>query len=291
MSKKMKIGFYLPDKEPPKGVFGCASLGMTGRSEGGEPDRVLLPYDLAGCHIYGTYSEAMEQLKKLPEKSSIQAAIILFGNAGREEWFLEMFSDVLNCPAVGGGAAMDAHGRSGLISHGTEVNIFLITDDRYEYQVSMKNIYPKVLEEVRLELGGKRKVLQINGAKAASWLAQKKAEAGLAETDFEHMTLTTFDGVNAHLSVQNGEIVSGRNLEEKMQLRYIRPEEVQHAVNEFYQEPDSLVFGCAGIKGMLEKEIVTLSPGLFLFGEVCTVMGMPMFGNLMLSKLKITKKK
>ena len=69
-----------------------------------------------------------------------------------------------------------------------------------------------------------------------------------------------FDGVNAHLSVQNGEIVSGRNLEEKMQLRYIRPEEVQHAVNEFYQEPDSLVFGCAGIKGMLEKEIVTLSP-------------------------------
>ncbi|MBU9727622.1 hypothetical protein [Diplocloster modestus] len=287
----MKIGFYLPVREPPKGVFGCASLGMTGISKGREPDLVLLPYELAGYHIYGTYSEALDQLEKLTEKSLVKAAIILFGNVGKEEWFLEKFSNILDCPAVGGGAAADENGRSGLISHGTEVNLFLITDERYEYQISMKNIYPKVLEEVCLKLCGKRKVLQINGIEADSWLAQKKAGLGLPAADFEHLTLTTIDGVNAHLSVQNGEIVSGRNLEEKMQLRYIRPEEVQQAVTAFYQDSDSVVFGCAGIKGMLDKEIITLSPGLFLFGEVCTVMGIPMFGNLMLSKLKITKKK
>ncbi|MBU9736189.1 hypothetical protein [Diplocloster agilis] len=286
----MKIGFYLPGAEPPKDVFGCASLGIAGPSEDTGSEIALLPYEPAGCHIYGTYAQALEQLKKLPEKSSVKAAIILFGNAGNEEWFLDEFSKILNCPVAGGGAAADENGRTGLISHGTEVNLYLITDERYEYQVSMKNIYPEVLEEVRLKLSGKRKVLQINGTKAVLWLAQKKAELGLPATDFEHLTLAASGGVNAHLSVQNGEIESGRDLEEIMEVRYIRPEDVQRAVAAFYEDSDSLVFGCAGIKGMLDKEIVTVSPGLFLFGEVCTVEGRPVFGNLMLSKIKFIRK-
>ena len=52
-----------------------------------------------------------------------------------------------------------------------------------------------------------------------------------------------------------------------------------------------IVFGCAGLAGLLDKPLDTKSLGLFLFGEVCTVEGdKAEFGNLMLSKLLIRKK-
>ena len=58
----------------------------------------------------------------------------------------------------------------------------------------------------------------------------------------------------------------------------------------FYDDEDAIVFGCAGLSGLLDKPLDTKSLGLFLFGEVCTVGNRAEFGNLMLSKLKITEK-
>ena len=45
-----------------------------------------------------------------------------------------------------------------------------------------------------------------------------------------------------------------------------------------------------GSKGILPAELHSPGLGLFLFGEVCTVNGQAEFGNLMLSKLRITKR-
>ena len=45
MEGKMKIGFYLPGAEPPKDVFGCASLGIAGPSEDTGSEIALLPYE------------------------------------------------------------------------------------------------------------------------------------------------------------------------------------------------------------------------------------------------------
>ena len=44
------------------------------------------------------------------------------------------------------------------------------------------------------------------------------------------------------------------------------------------------------IKGILPAELHSPGLGLFLFGEVCTVNDQAEFGNLMLSKLRITKR-
>jgi hypothetical protein len=60
-----------------------------------------------------------------------------------------------------------------------------------------------------------------------------------------------------------------------MYLRYISQNEVQGEIQEFYDDKDAVIFGCAG---------------LFMFGEVCTVNGYSDFGNLMLSKLRIINK-
>ena len=104
------------------------------------------------------------------------------------------------------------------------------------------------------------------------------------------MTLSNLNNVNAHLSEVNGEIKSGRDLSTNMLLRYVEHKDVYSAMHEFYDDPDAVVFGCAGLSGLLDQPLDTPSLGLFLFGEVCTVNGTAEFGNLMLSKLVIEQK-
>ena len=73
-------------------------------------------------------------------------------------------------------------------------------------------------------------------------------------------------------------------------LRLAKPDTVLPRMQAFYDDPDALIFGCAGLKGILPAELHSPGLGLFLFGEVCTVNGQAEFGNLMLSKLRITKR-
>ena len=113
---------------------------------------------------------------------------------------------------------------------------------------------------------------------------------GLPETDFEHLTLTDALEINAHLSCVDGVIKSGRDLEATMTLRYVPHEVVYDRIRSFYDDPDAIIFGCAGLGGLLDKPLSTDNLGLFLFGEVCTVKGTAQFGNLMLSKLRIIDK-
>ena len=53
---------------------------------------------------------------------------------------------------------------------------------------------------------------------------------GIAEGDFEHLTLCDMKDVNAHLSWNGQNIVSGRDLQHEMIVRYVKPEEVYQAV-------------------------------------------------------------
>ena len=66
--------------------------------------------------------------------------------------------------------------------------------------------------------------------------------------------------------------------------------DVYESIRRFYDDPDAIVFGCAGLSGILDKPLDTKSLGLFLFGEVCVADGRGEFGNLMLSKLRILPK-
>lgn len=166
----------------------------------------------------------------------------------------------------------------------------LITDDRYTYEAVTKCIYTDILEECTVTTADPRTILTINGVDAAVFLAEKRQQLGLVDTDFEHLTLSDMNGVNAHLSSDNGIIKSGRDVCEKMLLRYITHEQVYNAIEEFNDDENAIVFGCAGLSGLLDTPLETNSLGLFLFGEVCTVNGKAGFGNLMLSKLGIAKK-
>ena len=270
--------------------FGCASLGLAGVCSADE--KCVLEYqdELEGIVLTGKYDSILADIQNI-NANSVFAAIVLFGNIGGENRFLAEFQKKISCPIVGGGAACDGPtGRSGLIPGNGEAAVFLITDDRYEFTTETKCIHSTILEECTLITSDARTILKINGIDASLYLSQWRTKLGLRENDFEHLTLSDCRNINAHLSESGGLIKSGRDVQENMILRYVPHEAVYSAMEAFYNDPNAIVFGCAGLSGLLDKPLATTSLGLFLFGEVCCTDGVSEFGNLMLSKLVVRKK-
>ena len=272
------LTFATPDAWKNVTGFGCATLGPAGTDA-----KTVSAMPLEGVALTGNYEDILK--KAAAVKLPVFAAVVLFGNAGGENEFLKQLQSIVNCPMVGGGAAFSD--RPGLVTGGGQAAVFLITDSRYTYETVTQCIHDEVLETCTLELADRRTLRRINGEDAAVYLARKKGERGLAATDFEHLTLTTPNGVNAHLSLDGTTVKSGRDLAETMVLRAVSHEKVYERMRAFYDDPQAVIFGCAGLSGLLDKPLDTASVGLFLFGEVCTVEGKAEFGNLMLSKLRI----
>ncbi len=271
--------------------FGCASLGLPGLCDNCENRVCSYKTALEGQLLTGSYEQILNGAQTAAQQKKINAAIIVFGNAGGENGFLADLQKIISCPMVGGGAAIDtASGRSGMIPGDGPGAVLLITDDRFTYEAKTQCIHTVILEECNIEADDPRTIRTINGEDAVAFLSRKKLELGLSENDFEHLTLSDMRNVNAHLSCVDGTIKSGRDVQERMLLRYVPHEQVYEAMRSFYDDPDAIVFGCAGLSGLLDRPLETPSLGLFLFGEVCTVEGVAEFGNLMLSKLVIQPK-
>lgn len=280
------LSFYMPQYQSPEGIFGAATLGFAGK--GGEAAEEMYTYKVQpqGIVINGTYEECLAGIPY----GNYQAAVVLCGNAGNENTFLARLQDKVQCPIVGGGAAMDG-ARGGLIAGGGQVSILLIEDEDYEVQTSVKNIHDRVLGSCKVSFENPRVIRAIDGQDPVVWLQNQKAELGIDAADFEHFTLSDKMGVNAHLSLSGHSIISGRDLESEMLFRYVRKEDVYQAVYDFYNDDENtIVFGCAGLKGITGEISEVRSLGLYLFGEICTVENQAVFGNLMLSKLKLVKK-
>ena len=282
-----KIVFYEPKYEPGEDMFGAATLGFAGKSTDKEDEAYEFPISLQGIQLNGSYREI---LSRIPGKE-YKLAIVLFGNAGGENLFLQELSRKLNCPIIGGGAAMDGE-RGGLIAGAGQASVLLIDDENYDVQIEMKNIHTHVLGTCKVEFDDPRVIKTIDGMEPALWLNNQKNILGIEETDFEHFTLSDKNGVNAHLSKNGDFIVSGRDLESEMLVRYVKPEEVYESVYSFYNdEEDTIIFGCAGLKAITGEITPIKSLGLYLFGEICMAEDRAVFGNLMLSKLRLHKVK
>lgn len=276
-----KLTFATPNAWHTVKDFGCATLNFAHTEE----SVATYKNSLQGKILSGTYAEILEGANQI---GKADAAIVVFGNAGGENQFLEKLYNIVPCPMVGGGAAFAE--KPGLIPGGGEAAVFFIQDDRFSFSTQTQCIHETLVESCTLELDDLRTIRTINGCDAREYLARKKQEFGLPETDFEHLTLTDKRGVNAHLSMGDGVIKSGRDLQKTMDLRYVPHEAVYDRIRKFYDDEDAVIFGCAGLGGLLDKPLQTHNLGLFLFGEVCTVEDRPEFGNLMLSKLMIKER-
>jgi len=283
-----RIAFYMPKHLPERDVFGAATLGFAGWAGCRTDAALAFAQQPHGIVLNGTYESILSNIPL----GNYRVAIVLCGNAGGENGFVRALSQKLNCPIVGGGAAMDGD-VGGLIAGGGQASVMLIDDETFDVRVETKNIHSHVLGTYRVDFdeANPRVVVAIDGQEPRTWLNTQKKALGLDENDFEHFTLSDLNGVNAHLSWNGHNIVSGRDLEHEMIARYVKPEEVYASVFDFYDDgEDTIVFGCAGIKGITGEISAVKSLGLYMYGEICTHKAGAEFGNLMLSKITLTKK-
>ena len=279
----MKLSFFTPSTFDPACEFGAASFGFAGAEDPTAHTHKEYPIEIDGTVLHGSYEEILSALPK----DTFQAGIVLLGNAGGENEFVRTLSTRLSVPLTGGAAAFTD--KSGLLCGGGQAALALLNDSRYDIRVISENIHTP-LSSHRIGFTHPRTLDTIDGEDALNWYTAKRKALGLSEDDFEHLTLTDPWGINAHLSVSKGKLCSGRDLEPEMELRYVAPKDVYPKMQAFYDDPHAVVFGCAGLKGILPTNISAPGLGLFMFGEVCTMGARSDFGNLMLSKLQIIPK-
>lgn len=278
----------MPKHRPARDVFGAATLGFAGMP-GAAADAVReFAQKPCGVVLNGSYDEILAHVPT----ASYAAAIVLCGNAGGENAFVRALAKKLDCPIVGGGAAMDGT-VGGLIAGGGQASVLLIDSEAYEVRVETKNIHEHIVGTCRVDFDEEnpRILTAIDGQDAQAWLNAQKKALGFSEDDFEHFTLSDVNGVNAHLSRNGNSIACGRDPEHEMIARYVKPEEVYASVFDFYDDSaDTIVFGCAGIKGITGEISEVKSLGLYMYGEICTHETGAEFGNLMLSKITFIQK-
>ena len=270
----MKIGFYAETKEQDRFDFCCASQGFSDT----ESTFMIYPEEVDGLVFRGGYEGCIAFAKK--NRDGAKAAILITESGGDENRIVKDLAGILGCPVTGGGSAMPT-GRK-------EVQLMLLTGEGLSVHTDVRNVHQRIVEECRLDLADKRRVEKINGTDAAAYLRRMKEQLGYECDDFERVTLSTKDHINAHLSEKDGVILSGRDLEEHMLLRCVPKGKEQELIESFYQEKENaVIFGCAGLKRLLTGPFACKSTGAFLFGEICSFDGKSDFGNLMLSRLMI----
>ena len=283
----MKIRFTTPgtfkQNSIGKNEFGCASFGFAGEPNPISKGQRIWKNEIEGHAFFGTLEDVLDAI---PSNVPWQAGIVLFGNCGNENAFICSLYKKTGCPLTGGSAACDPiSGTSGLIAGGSQVAVYMIYDPEHKVVVESKNIHGKILGAHKISFKDLRVFDTIDGENAVQWFTECRRKYGFDSDDFEHMTFSDLNGVNAHLSMDGDRLVSGRDLCEEMILRYVDKGDVYPQMNAFYNDPNALIFGCAGLKGILEQDIMLDTMGMFMFGEVATMNGVPEFGNLMLSKL------
>ena len=280
----MQLQFFTPAFGVPEKTFGAATFGFAGHEDERLSYSQNWPDDLRGVVVRGSYDDC---LAALPEREW-KAGIVLLGNAGGEDDFVRRLSARTGVPLTGGGAAIDpVTGAKGLITGRDQAAVLMLDDDRFDFAVECENIHHDVLGEHAMGYTDPRVLDTIDGEDAAAWLMDARAKRDLPPEDFEHLTFSDLEGINAHFSLVDGRICSGRNLCPRMLLRYAAPQHVQARMERFYGDESAGVFGCAGLKSILDGPLDTPGLGLFMFGEVCC----GTFGNLMLSKLRITRRR
>ena len=68
--------------------FGCPSKGLAGVCDNSVPFAKSYPIALEGEKLLGSYEEILKKTEQFAQDHSVQAAIVLFGNAGGENCFI-----------------------------------------------------------------------------------------------------------------------------------------------------------------------------------------------------------
>lgn len=288
--KEWTIRFWTPGHAPADDgqTFGCATHGLAGPGLWVAPTDAThaeWPTRLTGATLAGTYAGVLAQLEQLPQPPA--AAVALFARGAGTEAFLERWAALLpGVPVVGGAAACPE-----LRPTAADVAVLLIQAG--QWRAETLNAHDATPVRVAFNPADPRTLTKLRRLPDGPWEAA--AEFYLARqrehqvTDCETVTFSDAGGRNIHCSLAGETLRSGANLpaDGRLTLRTVSRAQAAARLAEFGSVPNTLVFGCAGLRGLLDAPL-PVAPGTlvgFMFGELVTLDGRPQFGNLLAARL------
>ena len=247
-----------------------------------------------GTVVCGDLAEVLDDLRKLPiDMNHLDAAIVMFAApTGMENFLAEVKGLLPDIPVCGAGASPDGNGTSVVFPSG-DVSILLIADNRYQWKHEWKNLHTVLEDEISVITADSRTIEVVieKGVKsnAKEWY-HKECER-LRCSGNEELSLISPAGYNIHTSFDGDRLHTGTDVSMDWLLnRGLLPRATaDRKVEETLIESNTLVFGCAGLFGLLSNMPLTKDNTLmgFFHGEVLTTEGMPRFVNLMVSCLTV----
>jgi hypothetical protein len=244
--------------------------------------------------VAGRYGEVLERLRHIA--FTPQAAIILFSQGKGAEPFLERWQGIFpELPVVGGAAACRAGQERGeLFPPAEDVAVLLQADGSWKAETL--NVHDVSGGAWEFQATGPRTIARLRRVgesgkwePAAAVFRARQAEFGRGNEDCESITLSDLNGRNVHCSFAGELLQTGADLPTDGQLlfRVGSRAAVAAKLRHFCAEPNVLIFGCAGLRSLIDApfEPGTGSLAGFMFGELVTIAGRPQFGNLMAARL------
>ncbi len=160
------------------------------------------------------------------------------------------------------------------------LNIF----DKNDLAIEIKKTSSRDFEQLRVLPGGEWQ-------SALDYFHRLQTSLGLENSNFESVTFCDKDDRNIHFSKAGNSLHAGASLPDDgiLFLRNLSNNHAEERVANFMSDKRALIFGCAGIRSLIKNPIFTGHNSLagFMFGELVMLNHTPMFGNLMLAKLKV----
>jgi len=279
-------------------VFGCTSHGFSNAEKCIYPNEygsMVWEHKLPGEVFDGTYQFVIDCLSALSSVPKI--CIVLYKKAEGFEEFLSQATNTLpGTLFIGGGAAFVTDFAEGeLLPEAADVCVLAVSGSNYK--VDTLNIYEETKLHVEIKATSKRVISKIkelpNGEwqNAISYYKNKQIKFGVEPDIFENLCFSDKNRRNLHCSISDNGLFVGANLPDDnlLTLNYISCNKAAEKLKDFIDDTDSLIFGCAGIRSLVDQNVFTGAKSLvgFMFGEIITYGEKAVLGNLMLTKLKV----
>jgi len=278
--------------------FGCAVHGFANSRQWANPQEPLTGVwdeSLQGTVASGNYDSVLKTLSSLAFKPRI--CIVFFSKPTGIESFIDRLIQIMpGVQLIGGGAAIaDGQTVGELMPPGEDVTLLAVEEGNFELE--SLNIFDKNDLAIEIKKTSSRDFEQLRVLPGGEWQSaldffhRLQTSLGLELSNFEAVTFCDKDDRNIHFSIAGNSLHAGANLpdDDKLFLRSVSNNHVEGRVANFMSDKRALIFGCAGIRSLIKNPIFTGHNSLvgFMFGELVMLNHTPMFGNLMLAKLKV----
>jgi hypothetical protein len=278
--------------------FGCAVHGFANDRQWVNPQEPLASVweeRLQSSVISGNYDAVLKDLSAL--EFTPEVCIVFFSKpAGIESFINQLIQIMPGVPLIGGGAATrDGQIKGELMPPGEDV--VLLAAGQGDFELQSLNIYDKIDLSIEINKTSPRDFEMLRVLPDGEWqnalnfFHSIKTELGIAESNFESVTFCDKNERNIHFSVAGNSIHAGASLpgDNKLFLRVLKDNNVEERVSRFMSDDRALIFGCAGIRSLIKTPLYTGKNSLagFMFGELVILNRTPVFGNLMLAKVRV----